>query len=272
MSETVVTVVGSGTLVPDGARGSAAHHVRTDRASILLDCGSGTLHALDRLGIDWRTLTHIAVTHYHYDHVGDLPALLIALEHGVTTPREAPLELLGPVGLGAYLRGVSEALGIDFLEQAFPVTVTELAPGRDVADAPSGVTWRAHAARHTEESIALVIEAEDGTVAYTGDTGPSEPLAEALAGAHVLVAECSHPDPPPTDLHLTPDTLAAFAAVARPELLVVTHVYPSQRPRDVVSRISERHPGRVVAAEDGLVVRIRPGGTTVDLPGRQVYT
>jgi len=269
--DAVLTVLGSGTLVPDAARSSAAHHVRTGRASILLDCGSGTLHGFERHGVDWRALTHVALTHFHYDHVGDLPALLVALKYGVEPPRDEPLTLLGPSGVEARLARWSEILGIAFLDQGFPLHVVEIGPHAGYVE-PGCFELSAHPSAHTEPSLGLRLDTPGGSVAYTGDTGPSSELAAFLGGAGVLVAECAHPDERPVDGHLTPATLAAFAEIARPGLLVVTHVYPPHRPADAVRAVAQRYAGRVVEGRDGMVVRIRGGEATVDLPGRAVYT
>ncbi len=208
----------------------------------------------------------MAITHFHYDHLGDLPALLLALKYGVEEPRTEPLTLVGPPGFAGHLRRLSDAHGIAFLDQAFELRIAEMAPGSELVDAAFGLTWRCAKTVHTEESVAYALHGGWGSVAYTGDTGPSDELAGFLAGHDVLVAECSHPDPPPTGLHLTPSTLAGLATVARPELLVVTHVYPSLGPREAVSRLAERYGGRVVAGADGLRVRIRRGDVAVDLP------
>lgn len=262
----VLSIVGSGTLVPHGTRGSAAHHVDAGAASVLLDCGSGTLHGLAACDLDWERLTHVAISHFHYDHLGDLPALLIALKYGTGAPRETPLTLVGPRGFPDHLHGLADALGIRFLEQSFPVELVELEPGRELVDRSGSVTLRCFPTRHSDESVAFAVDTDQGTLGYTGDTGPSADLASFLAGSRVLVAECSHPDPPPTDLHLTPRGLAEMAATAQPDLLVVTHVYPSQSPAEAVAAIASRYDGRTIAGHDGLVVRIREAVIAVDLP------
>lgn len=264
--EVVLTIVGSGTLVPHAARKSAAHHVEAGAASVLLDCGSGALHGLASAGVDWERLTHIVLSHFHYDHLADLPALLIALKYGTEAPREEPLTLVGPRGFRAHLDGVAAALGIRFLEQPFPLESVELAPGTGLGDASGSVTLRCFPTPHSDESVAWAVDTARGTVGYTGDTGPSAGVAGFLAGGRVLVAECSHPDPPEIAGHLTPSGLAQMASIARPDLLVVTHVYPSRTPAEAVAAIGRGYDGPIVAGEDGLRVRIRDDAVAVDLP------
>src|SRR5688572_11187178 len=101
-----LTILGSGTCVPSGARNSSGYWIDAGALRIRLDCGSGTVHATARYGLPWEELTHQVISHFHLDHVGELPALLFSFKHGRSAPRSAPLHLVGPAGLGALLEGV----------------------------------------------------------------------------------------------------------------------------------------------------------------------
>ena len=269
-SEAVLTVLGSGTLIPDATRHSASHHLDSGSASVLLDCGPGTVHGLADQGIAWSDLTHIAVTHYHCDHVGDLSPLLFALKHGVEPARTRPLKLLGPPGFAAFLGRVSAALGDHVLEPGFVVEVVEVHPGSVYRD--GALTFSCVSTPHTEESIAYRLEGPWGAIGYTGDTGPSDDVAAFLSGCEVVVSECALTDPPSMRFHLSPEGLAGLASVATPDLLIVTHVYPDQSPDEAVRGVERRYEGRVCAGRDGMRVRVRPSSVTVDPPGRPVYT
>jgi len=260
----VLTIVGAGTLVPDGARHSAAHHLQLEGASVLVDCGPGTTHGLARYGIPWQDLSHVVLSHWHNDHVGDLPALLFALRHGLGSPRSRPLTLLGPEGLSHLLERLAAALGDHVLDPGFEVRVVEVAPGEKYEDAGAGFVLTCHATPHTPESLAYRVEGVWGALGYTGDTGPSAALAAFLAGCDVLVAECTLPDDRAAETHLSPASLAALADVASPSLLVMVHVGPLQTPGEAESRVRAAYPGHIVAAADGLRVRLDRAGPSVD--------
>jgi len=229
---TVVTILGAGTLLPDASRSSAAHLIDGDGFRLLLDCGSGTLHGLARHAVDWGGLSHIAISHYHNDHVGDLSAVLFALRHGLAEAREDPLTLVGPPGFGGFLSRLGAALGEHVLDPGFPLRVCELGPDDVFEQRNSGLRIRAHPTPHTDESVAYHVETPSGVVSYTGDTGPSDAVGEFLAGCSVLIGECALRDPPEMELHLAPSGLARIATLADPELLIVTHVYPPTRPAE----------------------------------------
>lgn len=248
-----LTVVGSGTLVPDAERGAAAHFAEVGGSRILFDCGPGTLRGLAAHGVPWTALTHVAVSHYHLDHVRELSALLFAMKHGITPRRTLPLVLVGPRGFGAFIERLAGALGRHLVEPGFDVEVVELGEG-DEMDLPSaGTRLQAHPTPHTAESVAFRLDAPGGSVGYTGDTGPSEALAAFLWGCAVLVAECAQADPPSLATHLSPSGLAAMAEAAEPGVLVVTHVVPPLTPDEAVRQVAAAgYRGRVVAGVDGM--------------------
>lgn len=259
-----LTILGAGTLMPSAERTSAAHHLRLGAASLLLDCGAGTVHGFARHGVEWRDLGHVAITHFHNDHIGDLPALLFALKHGVGEGRAEPLTMVGPQGFHARLEKLVAALGDHVLDPGFPVHVVEMDP-RAPYEAPGGA-FRITCLRtpHTDESLAYRVEGDWGSIGYTGDTGPSDEVASFLVGCDALIGECTLPDDMAVETHLTPKSLAVLAARARPRLLVVAHVTPYHTPEAAVRGIETRYGGRVVAAVDGLRVRLGPDGPAVD--------
>lgn len=254
----VLTVVGSGTLLPDGERSSAAHFVRRAGLRILLDCGSGAVHGMGGLGLPWAELTHVVISHFHVDHVGDLPALLFALRHGAD--RAEPLRIVGPVGTRTLVRRLRDAHG-DFVEDpGFPVKIREVESG-DVVDAADGVRLRFASTVHTGESLACRVEAAGGTLGYTGDAGYSDELASFMHGVDVLLSECALADPPEIETHLSPAGVARMATVARPGLVVLTHVYPPVEPDEVADLVRDAGwDGPARMAEDGATVVVGASG------------
>ncbi len=258
------TVLGSGTLIPDDGRRSAAHLVSGQGYAVLLDCGSGTVHGFQRHGVAWARLTHLAITHFHTDHVGDVPALMWAMTHGRNEGRDTPLYVLGPPGIQAFMEGLAGVFGAFVLEPGFDVRIVELAR-RDSWNDPRGrFRLETHPTIHTERSLAYRIHGKAGSVGYTGDTGPDPELYRFMAGADLVVAECSNPDPPVMDTHLTPSGLAELGRVAEPGLLVATHVYAPLTPAEVPERVRDAgYHGAVAAGTDGLEIEVgaRPDPT-----------
>jgi ribonuclease BN (tRNA processing enzyme) len=252
-----LTIVGSGTAAPVPGRVCSGCWVEAGEARLLLDCGAGVVHGMARLGLPWERLDHLLITHFHNDHIGDIPMLLFALKHGVRPVRETPLTVWAPHGIGERLKAMEAAFGDHVADPGFPVAIREVAPG-DVFDA-GGLAVRAGSTPHTHHSLAYRLEDPAGTLGYTGDTGPSDDVAAFLAGVDVLLAECSLPDDEAIPTHLSPSSLAALAARAAPGRLVVTHVYPRLDALDVVERVrAAGWGGETVRAEDGLELDVAP--------------
>lgn len=260
---TTLTVVGSGTLLPDAERGSASFHVEASGSTLLMDVGPGTLHGLARLGLDWRVIDAIAISHYHTDHVSDLPALLAAYRFD---GGGRPLTLVGPVGLEDFIQRMAALYGHWILEPSRPLAIEEIGEGGDPWHLDEHLRLAAASTPHTDESLAFRVTTEAGVIGYTADTGPSERLRSLMQGCAVLVAECAIADPPEIDTHLSPRSVAELASATMPELLVVSHVYPPRSPEQAAAEIAAHYAGRIEAARDGLTIVVADRRVTVDPP------
>lgn len=259
--------LGAGTLLPSDAYRSACHLVEVDDAAMLLDVGHGTVHGFARHGVDWAGLTHVVLSHFHTDHIGDLAPYLFILTYGLqgTQARTLPLRLIGPPGTRDVLAGLARAHGAWVLEPPFPLDVAELARS-DAWDDPEGrFRLVCHPTPHTPESVAWRVETARGVVGYTGDTGPDPEVGRFLAGSAVLACECAVPDGSDVPIHLTPTQVAELAGVARPDLLVLTHVYPPLVPDETPGLVREAgYGGAVVAARDGDTFPVVEGRPAVE--------
>jgi ribonuclease BN (tRNA processing enzyme) len=245
-----LTVLGSGTVAPTADRTAAAHWVDAGEVRLLLDCGAGMLHRASRFGVPWAAVTHVAVTHFHQDHWGELPMLLFALKWGIEPPRSAPLTVIGPRGMRSRLTLLAGAYGDWVLEPGFPLETVEVAPGESRELSP-GVTLEAWDTPHTDESLAYAVRTGTHRLVYTGDTGPSEELAQWAKGCDLLLSECSLPDERALELHLTPTQAGALAKDAGAHRLVLTHFYPVFGDTDPVAIAARQFDGEIHAAADG---------------------
>lgn len=241
--------VGTGTAAPHASRVSAAHYVDAGRVKLLLDCGSGAVHRMAQLGVPWSDITHVALTHFHTDHISDLPLLVMGWRWGQLPPRSAPVTIYGPPGTGALLERMAAVYGSWLLAPGFPLTVRDIAPDEVVR--LDGVELASTPVPHTAESVAYSISEGSTRLVYTGDTGVSEALGDWAAGCDLLLSECSLPDAMAIRDHLTPRQAGALAARARAKRLVLTHFYPPVEAVDVHGEVAEHYAGPTVLAHDG---------------------
>jgi ribonuclease BN (tRNA processing enzyme) len=245
-----LTTIGTGTAAPHPTRGAAAHLVSTNAVHLLLDCGAGAVHRMAALNIAWQHITHVAITHFHPDHISDFVMLIMAWRWGQLPARSAPVTVYGPVGMGGFLEHLAGIYGPWLLSPGFPLTVREVGPD-EVVRLPDGLELSVLPVPHTAESVAYSIGRGDSRLVYTGDTGYDEALADWAKGCTVLLAECSLPESMAIPGHLTPQQVGTLAARAHAQRLVLTHFYPPVESIDIVSAVADVYTGPVVLATDG---------------------
>jgi ribonuclease BN (tRNA processing enzyme) len=244
-----LTTLGTGAAAPDPRRVNAGHLVEAGAARMLFDCGSGVVHRMATLGVDWATITHVVLTHFDADHVSDLATLFVAWRYGQLPPRTEPVTVIGPPGTRGLLVKMSMALWPKLLTPGYPVYVVELAPGARLV--LGEVSLASHKVPHTDESVAYSVVHAGRRLVYTGDTSADASLGEWAAGCDLLLAECSLPEAMAVPSHLTPERVAELAAAAQPGMLVLTHFYPPVEQVDVAAIVAQRYAGPVVLAHDG---------------------
>jgi ribonuclease BN (tRNA processing enzyme) len=245
-----LTTLGTGTIALTPARVRAGHLVEAGAVRLLLDCGSGVLQRLADHDVPWMTITHLALTHFHIDHLGDLPSLIFAWRHGDLPPRTEPVEIIGPAGTKELLDRLAAGFGAWVTDPGFPLTVTEIEFGGEIALAEE-VTLACRKVPHTDESVAYSIRHGSNRLVYTGDTGFDEGLAEWAAGCDLLLCECSLPAEMAIPAHLTPEQCAEIGKLAKPGLLALTHLYPPLDRIDVRATVQALYEGEVVVTHDG---------------------
>jgi ribonuclease BN (tRNA processing enzyme) len=245
-----LTTVGTGTVAPHPTRVCSGHLVQSGPVTLLMDCGSGVVHRLAALELPWTDITHVAITHFHADHIADLAMLCYAFRYGQLPPRRAPLTLIGPPGLRDLIDRLALVFGTWLHAPGYPMHVVECGPGEPLP-LSDALTLEACAVPHTAESVAYSVS--DGTtrLVYSGDTGFDLALATWAEGCNLLLLECSLPDEMAIASHLTPAQCGEVAARAMPGRLVLTHFYPPVEAVDIAGEVARHFAGSVVLATDG---------------------
>jgi ribonuclease BN (tRNA processing enzyme) len=250
-----LTVLGCSTAAPHPATPAAGYLVEWGSTALLLDVGQGVVRNLQRV-LDPHDLTAIVIGHMHADHYLDIVGLRYLFPWG--EPAEVPLPVHLPPGgrarLDALATAVSERVG--FFDAAFDAVEYDPSAVLEVGE----LRVRFVRGRHYVPAWGLVVEAPDGSrLAYTGDTGPSDAVVEAVRGADLLLIEAALRDPRHDDLergHLTPEEALELARSAAVRSALLVHYAPPRRTElEALCRAAGPWAG---VAVDGLTVTVSP--------------
>jgi ribonuclease BN (tRNA processing enzyme) len=243
-------VLGSGTCVPSLRRNAPGYLLLAGGRQLLVDCGSGTLLQLERIGRSYRGIDAVCITHTHPDHIADLVPLLHALRATPGYVRTRDLPIFGSVAVRVLL------------ERAYPRLLSGPAFGVPCIEMPGTVelgSVRVSACRtaHTDDSVAYRIEEQSRSVVLTGDTDYDGGLVAFARGAELLVADCSFPDQLKVAGHMSSSECGRMAREAGVARLLLSHLYPTELAEAV--RLTECRAvfaGPVELAEDLVEVEI----------------
>jgi ribonuclease BN (tRNA processing enzyme) len=250
-----LTILGSGTVVPDGERNSSGYFVAAPGVRLMMDCGAGTVHALARYNTGWESMTHIFISHFHVDHAGELASLFFAFKYGMREPRSLPLVLIGPAGTLRVMEGLKMAFGDKLFEPEFPVSLRIVSPGERIQLAEESFL-SVEKTPHTQESLAARVESRGRAVCYTGDTDVSDELTAFFKGADLLVSECSFRERREGVPHLSIKDVAEMARDSSVARLAVTHFYFDVNEADLKKEIESIYQGEVIIGKDGMTIEV----------------
>ncbi|WP_313534774.1 MBL fold metallo-hydrolase [Sphingomonas sp.] len=267
-------LLGSGGPITDDARASSGAVVWIDgKARLLIDAGGGTYLRYGEAGARLEDLDFIGISHFHTDHVADLPAILkgayfLSGRHDVA--------LVGPSGNanfpsmtaffdrefgrghGAfeYLSGLAN--GTEGLQLSVrPSDVNVASPTATKVWQGDGVTISAFGIPHGDvPALAYRIETPKGVMVLSADqNGSRKEFVDFAKGADLLMMPAAIDDDADAQsrfLHATPTVVGKIAAEINPKLLVLDHFMGrSLKDKDKnVATIQRYYHGPVYAGRD----------------------
>jgi ribonuclease BN (tRNA processing enzyme) len=188
-------------------RNEAGNAVVVDGNVYVVDLGEGCLAALGKVGLSYRNVARVFLTHLHDDHHSDLPSLLT---HQWTDGRTQPTVVAGPFGtqrlVAAVLQYTEANAAIRLADEARTVKPTDIFSGVDIdATAEPREVYRdarvtVTAVENTHfpdeskrafpyRSLAYRFDTATRSIVFSGDTAYSANLVKLARGADVFVCE-----------------------------------------------------------------------------------
>ena len=218
-----VTVLGCAGTWASADSACSGYLVSDGTTRIWLDCGPGTMHAIQR-HCALTDVDAVIVTHEHPDHCMELPVLRNAYLYGFDR-RDVPLYT--PRGVYTLMEKVVGGRGL------MPAFAPKMVADGSVARI-GGLRLQFSRTDHPVETLAVRFDDEGApdskALAYSADTGPGWSVAKlgegiglAIVEATFLAAEVGESD----SVHRTAAQTGADGRAAGLDTLVITHVTPS---------------------------------------------
>lgn len=296
------TLLGTGTPAPSLRRQSSGYALQVGTDVIVIDHGPGAAHRLLEAGLRPTDVTHVMLSHLHYDHMADYPRLFLQ-RWDVGSGKIGELYVAGPAPLAAVhqrLFAPDGAFGPDItsrttIQASLDVfaarggqgerhppapTLREIAPG----DTLTGAAWTMRVAKATHFEPALTclafrFDTPDGVIVYTGDTGGvTDEIVTLAKGCDVLIHMC-HAEAgtePSAEYARTVGShldAAKAAAASGAKALVLTHLPPSiDKPATLARLTREMAPiydGPIIVGEDLMTLSLEAGVLSATRPARR---
>ena len=278
-----ITLLGTGTPAPSLARQSSGYLFEVGDNLIVMDHGPGAHHRLIESGHRAVDVSHVFISHLHYDHCMDYTRLVLQ-RWDMGADRIPDLEVYGPAPIARMtelLFGEEGVYGPDIrarIEHESSIFVFEERGGKPPRKRPQPHVNEVHAgdvvqgkgwtvtvgnASHVQpqlECLAFRLDSEEGSVCYSGDSGGvCEELIDLARGCDVLIHMnhyLSGTEPTASyrkacGNHRDNAVIAKRAGV---KTLVLTHVLAQiDRPEvreQIIREIQDEFDGNVIWGED----------------------
>ncbi|NCY17156.1 MAG: ribonuclease Z [Actinobacteria bacterium] len=242
-----ITLLGTGSPIPDPNRAGPSTLVRAGESLILADCGRGVVLRLAAAGVMPPMLSAVLITHLHSDHLTDLNDVVTT--RWVMSPMPNPITIYGPPRTAEVVEGMMAMLAPDIsyrlahhedLNDPPAITVVEVQQGDAFTIGDVSVTVAATDHRPVEPTVAFRLEQGGVSTVLGGDGVPCDTLEALCAGADAYVQTVLREDivrmvpmqrfNDILDYHSTVEQAAQVATRAGVKTLVLTHYVPGIQP------------------------------------------
>jgi ribonuclease Z len=274
-SDFKVTLLGTGTPIPDPDRFGPSTLVEAGNKKLLFDAGRGVPIRVRQLGFRESKIDVVFLTHYHSDHTAGIPD--IWLTGWLGNFRQEPFRLIGPVGAKSLMANLESAYALDIKirledEKLSPggiATVVEEFEKDGVVYDKDGVKVIAFTVDHgaaIKPAVGYRIEYNGHAVVISGDTRYDQNVIKYGTGVDLLIHEVCIVRPEllsnpyikrVVDHHTTPREAGQVFSLAKPKLAVYSHLVflasdkvPRATVDDIVTGTRETYDGPLQVGVD----------------------
>jgi len=281
-----IVALGTGMPSPRPKQAAACFLVELGNGDkFFFDIGAGCHERIAAQKIPYDYLDKVFISHLHVDHYGDLASFWLG---GTTMNRLTPLRIWGPSGHAPeygtkyamehmqkmYLWDIATRAGvIDFRGGQLEINEFSYLTDNEVIFEENGVVIKSFPAIHAiDGAVSFILEWNDLTFVYGGDTAPNKWYIEYAKGADVAIHE-SFLDPTllvtkqgfsplealvvGTVAHTSPAQFGKVMSLVKPRLAVGYHFQNDFDTAPVArTEIRKTYDGELALAEDYMVFNV----------------
>jgi ribonuclease Z len=267
-AETRIVMLGTGTPNADPQRSGPAVAIVVNQIPYIVDSGPGIVRRMAAAKLDLTKARVVFITHLHSDHTLGLPDLMLS---PWVLDRAAALEIYGPSGIERMTRHILDAYQEDIKirlsggepsnKTGYKANAHRIRPGVVFKDENVRVTGFHVSHGKWPEAYGYRFDTAERSVVISGDTTPSDAVAENCNGCDVLIHEVissvglAKRTPEwqryHNAYHTSSKDLGAVATKARPKLLILYHqLFSGVSEEELLAEVRAVYSGRVVSAKD----------------------
>ena len=273
-----LTLLGTGCPSVDHKRFGPSNLITTNKAKILVDCGSGITQRLHQLKVSSANIDALLFTHLHSDHAVDLYQLIISSWHSY---RVKPWKIYGPKGTKKFVNKIMDAwaderkLRISYearaSTKAFKIDVIEFKSSGAIKVKDLKIKYFEVDHKPVKYAYGFAFIHNNKKLTISGDTKPCENLMKYAQKSDVLLhevfieGEILKTNKMRTkqtlhnvkSYHTTSSQVGKVAFITQSKKLVLTHFVPTQFNKNRLKKVVKSDFGKdPIIGEDLMTINI----------------
>jgi ribonuclease Z len=273
-----LTLLGTGCPSVDHKRFGPSNLITTNKAKILVDCGSGITQRLHQLKVSSANIDALLFTHLHSDHAIDLYQLIISSWHSY---RVKPWKIYGPKGTKKFVNKIMDTwaderkLRISYearaSTKAFKIDVIEFKSFGEIKVKDLKIKYFEVDHKPVKYAYGFAFIHNNKKLTISGDTKPCENLMKYAQKSDVLLhevfieGEILKTNKMRTkqtlhnvkSYHTTSSQVGKVAFITQSKKLVLTHFVPTQFNKNRLKKVVKSDFGKdPIIGEDLMTINI----------------
>lgn len=256
MKKMKLTILGSGTFVPELERSCSSYLLEKGDEKILFDFGRGSIRNLLKLKISLHEISNIFISHMHADHISELiPFTQLILDFPEKNKLKEKYVIYGPEGIKKDLNKVFEGFGFNKSKLKGRIKIIEMRDSQEIK--LNDFIIQAFGVVHSKSGKCLAYRINEGDklICYSGDSTNCERLKKACKNVDMGIIEATTSDQWGLPCYLDGISLGILAQESKIRGLVVTHVANSYL-NQVKKDIKKNYLGKLSIAKDLMEIKI----------------